>query len=98
VHAAPALREYVVELIGRTRTDPRVELGASPRAGLMLLRAAKALAALERRDHALPDDVQVLEQPVLAHRLLLAPDAAGEELEATRRHVVADAVSATPAM
>ena len=98
VHAAPALREYVVELVGRTRADPRVELGASPRAGLMLLRAAKALAALERRDHALPDDVQVLAQPVLAHRLLLAPDAAGEELEATRRHVVADAVSATPAM
>jgi len=98
VHAAPALRDYVVELVGRTRTDPRIELGASPRAGLMLLRAAKALAALERRDHALPDDVQVLAQPVLAHRLLLAPDAAGEELEATRRHVVADAVSATPAM
>jgi MoxR-like ATPase len=98
VHAAPALRDYVVELLGRTRTDPRVELGASPRAGLMLLRAAKALAALESRHHALPDDVQMLAQPVLAHRLLLAPDAAGEELEATRRHVVADAVSATPAM
>jgi MoxR-like ATPase len=98
VHAAPALREYVVELLGRTRTDPRVELGASPRAGLMLLRAAKALAALDGRDHALPDDVQMLVQPVLAHRLLVAPDAAGEELEATRRHVVADAVSATPAM
>jgi MoxR-like ATPase len=98
VHAAPALRDYVVELLGRTRTDPRVELGASPRAGLMLLRAAKALAALDSRDHALPDDVQVLAQPVLAHRLLLAPDAAGEELEATRRHVVADAISATPAM
>ena len=98
VHAAPALRDYVVELLGRTRTDPRVELGASPRAGLMLLRAAKALAALDSRDHALPDDVQMLAQPVLAHRLLVAPDAAGEELEATRRHVVADAISATPAM
>src|ERR1700704_1286362 len=98
VHAAPALRDYVVELVGRTRTDPRVELGASPRAGLMLLRAAKGLAALDNRDHALPDDVQALAQPVLAHRLLLAPDAAGEELEAIRRHVVADAVSATPAM
>jgi MoxR-like ATPase len=98
VHASPALRDYVVELLGRTRTDPRVELGASPRAGLMLLRAAKALAALESRDHALPDDVQALAQPVLAHRLLLAPDAAGEELEAIRRHVVADAVSTTPAM
>jgi MoxR-like ATPase len=98
VHAAPALRDYVVELLGRTRTDPRVELGASPRAGLMLLRAAKALAALDGRDHALPDDVQALAQPVLAHRLLLAPEEAGEELETTRRHVVADAVSATPAM
>jgi MoxR-like ATPase len=98
VHASAALRDYVVELLGRTRSDPRVELGASPRAGLMLLRAAKALAALESRDHALPDDVQALAQPVLAHRLLLAPDAAGEELEATRRHVVTDAVSATPAM
>ena len=98
VHAAPALRAYVVELLGRTRTDPRVELGASPRAGLMLLRAAKGLAALDNRDHALPDDVQALAQPVLAHRLLVAPDAAGEELEATRRHVVADAGSATPAM
>ena len=98
VHAAPALRDYVVELLGRTRTDPRVELGASPRAGLMLLRAAKALAALDSRDHALPDDVQALAQPVLAHRLLLAPDAAGEELEATRQHVVDDAVDATPAM
>jgi MoxR-like ATPase len=98
VHAAPALRDYVVELLGRTRTDPRVELGASPRAGLMLLRAAKALAALDGRDHALPDDVQALAQPVLAHRLLLAPEEAGEELETTRRHVVADAISATPAM
>jgi len=98
VHAAPTLRDYVVELLGRTRTDPRVELGGSPRAGLMLLRAAKALAALDGRDHALPDDVQALAQPVLAHRLLVAPEEAGEELEATRRHVVADAVSATPAM
>jgi MoxR-like ATPase len=74
VHAAPALRDYVVELLGRTRTDPRVELGGSPRAGLMLLRAAKGLAALDGRDHALPDDVQALAQPVLAHRLLLAPE------------------------
>ena len=98
VHAAPTLRDYVVELLGRTRTDPRVELGGSPRAGLMLLRAAKALAALDGRDHALPDDVQALAQPVLAHRLLVTPEEAGEELEATRRHVVADAVSATPAI
>ena len=98
VHAAPALREYVVELLGRTRSDPRVELGASPRAGLMLLRAAKARALLAGRDHALPDDVQALSQPVLAHRLLLAPESAGDAPQDVRRHVIADALDATPAL
>ena len=98
VHAAPALREYVVELLGRTRSDPRVELGASPRAGLMLLRAAKARALLAGRDHALPDDVQALAQPVLAHRLLLAPESAGTVPEDVRRHVIADALDTTPAL
>src|SRR5260370_30392960 len=53
--------------------------GASPRAGLMLVKAAKARAALEGRDHALPDDVQALVPVVLAHRLLLAPAARSEE-------------------
>jgi MoxR-like ATPase len=75
-----------------------VELGASPRAGLMLLRAAKARALLEGRDHALPDDVQALSQPVLAHRLLLAPETVGAPAEETRRRVVADAVEQTPAL
>ena len=73
VRATEALREYVVRLLWRTREDPRVDLGASPRSGLMLLRAAKANAMLEGRDHALPDDVQALAVPVLAHRLVLAP-------------------------
>ncbi len=68
-----ALRDYVVRLLWRTREDPRVDLGASPRAGLMLLRAAKARAMMQGRDHALPDDVQALAEPVLAHRLVLAP-------------------------
>jgi MoxR-like ATPase len=98
VHASEALREYVVELLGRTRSDPRVELGASPRAGLMLLRAAKAAALLEGRDHALPDDVQALAQPVLAHRLLLAPESAGDSPDDVRRHVVADALDAIRAL
>ena len=79
VRASQALRDYVVALLRRTRSDPRVELGASPRAGLMLLRAAKARALLERRDHALPDDVQALAQPVLAHRLVLAPETAEDQ-------------------
>jgi MoxR-like ATPase len=94
VHASDALRAYVVSLLTRTREDERVELGASPRAGLLLLRAAKAYALLERRDHALPDDVRKLAQPVLAHRILVAPDAAGT----TGADVVADALAATPAL
>ena len=94
VHAADALRAYVVALLGCTREDRRVELGASPRAGLMLLRAAKARALMHGRDHALPDDVQALADVVLAHRLVLAPEA----LDVTASDVVADAVAATPAL
>ena len=94
VRASAPLRDYVVKLLWRTREDPRVDLGASPRAGLMLLRAAKAHAMLSGRDHALPDDVQALAEPVLAHRLVLAP----ETPRAAARDVIADAVSATRAL
>jgi MoxR-like ATPase len=94
VHAARALRDYIVSLLHYTRADHRVELGASPRAGLMLLRAAKARALIEGRDHALPDDVQALAVPVLAHRIMLVPEAAGVE----RGQIVADAVASTPAL
>jgi MoxR-like ATPase len=79
VHASEALRRYVVSLCAVTRDDPRVTLGASPRAGLLLFRAAKALAAMEGRDHALPDDVQALAPSALEHRLLLRPGVAPEE-------------------
>src|SRR5256714_588818 len=75
VHASDPLRAYVVSLLQHTRSDPRVELGASPRAGLMLLRAAKARALLRGRDHVLPDDVQALAGIVLSHRIVLAPEA-----------------------
>jgi MoxR-like ATPase len=94
VHASEALRRYVVAILDQTRNDPRTELGASPRAGLMLLKAAKALAALDGRDHALPDDVQTLAPSVLTHRLLLAPDAAGGD----RVDVVRDALERVPAL
>jgi MoxR-like ATPase len=94
IHASDALRGYVVSLLARTREDPRIELGASPRAGLMLLRAAKARALMQGRDHALPDDVQALAQVVLAHRLVLAPEA----VDVTGERIVADALAATPAL
>jgi len=94
VHGSEALRRYTVALGEETRKDPRVELGASPRAVLMLFRAAKAFAALEARDHVLPDDVQALARSVLSHRLLLAPDAGPGEAEA----VIGDALDRVPAL
>jgi MoxR-like ATPase len=94
VRASRALRDDVVALLRFTREDPRVELGGSPRAGLMLLRAAKARAMLQGRDHALPDDVQSLAEPVLAHRLMLAPEAAGTD----PARIVSDALNTVPAL
>jgi MoxR-like ATPase len=94
VHGSEALRRYVVSILDATRADQRVELGASPRAGLMLFRAAKALAALDGRDHALPDDVQKMAGAVLTHRLLLAPGTGSDE----RAAVVRDALERVPAL
>ena len=94
VHASDALRRYIVAVLEQTRADGRVDLGGSPRAGLMLLRAAKAAAALDGRDHALPDDVQALAPAVLTHRLLLGPEAGTADGAA----VVRDAIARVPAL
>jgi MoxR-like ATPase len=94
VHGSEALRRYVVSILDVTRADPRVDLGASPRAGLMLFRAAKALAALDGRSHALPDDVQQMAGAVLTHRLLLSPGTGADE----RETVVRDALERVPAL
>jgi MoxR-like ATPase len=66
---------YVVDLIGATRGDPSIAVGGSPRAGLWLVRAAKAVATLEGRDYVLPEDVQQVWLPVLRHRVILEPSA-----------------------
>jgi MoxR-like ATPase len=94
VHASEPLRRYVVALCEATRQDARVELGASPRAGLLLFRASKALAAMGGRDHVLPDDVQSLAHSALEHRLLLRPGAAPDD----RRAVIASALERVPAL
>jgi MoxR-like ATPase len=94
VHTSERLLRYVVAVLERIREDPRVQFGASPRAGLMLVKAAKALAALEGRDHVLPDDVQELVPSVLGHRLLLTPAAA----EVARIDVLHDALDGVPAL
>src|ERR1035438_3322023 len=75
VHVAAALKQYVIALVGATRSAPDLRLGASPRAALHLLRASRARAALDGRDFVIPDDVQALAGPVLAHRLLPTAEA-----------------------
>ena len=94
IEGTDALRRYIVAICDETRRDERVELGASPRAGLMLFRASKALAALEGRDHVLPDDVQALAPSVLAHRLLLSYEVDGDQREA----VIREAINRVPAL
>ncbi len=91
LYAAPAVKQYIVDLVGATRVDPGLRLGASPRAAIQLLRAAKAWAAMDGRDHVLPDDVQTLAEPVLAHRLLPSTEArlSGRDVMTTLKAIVA---------
>jgi MoxR-like ATPase len=75
VHVAPALRRYIVDLVETTRNHGDVYLGASPRASLMMMRAARAMAAADERDYVIPDDVKSLAIPSLAHRIIATADA-----------------------
>src|SRR5213593_4345295 len=76
VHVAQAIQRYIVSLADATRRHPDVYLGASPRASIMLLRAARSLADSDGRDYVIPDDVKALVTPVMSHRILIAADAA----------------------
>ena len=89
-----SLNRYVVALLRHTRGSTRLALGASPRAGIALLRVAKARALSEGRDYVLPDDVKAIAGPVLSHRLILAPEARSAGL--TAEEIVAEAVEQTP--
>jgi MoxR-like ATPase len=94
IYVSPAVKQYVVDLVGATRTSPELRLGASPRAALHLVRAARAWAALAEREYVLPDDIQALAVPVLAHRLL--PTAEAQIGRRTAEQVVADIVARVP--
>ena len=94
VHVSGDVARYVVALTRATRESELVRLGASPRASLALQRAAQAVAALDGRDYVVPDDVQGVAAPVLAHRLLLARDAVVEGR--TAEAVVGEVVRAVP--
>jgi MoxR-like ATPase len=81
------LSDYLLNILERTRTTPDVSLGASPRAGLGLYRAAQAYALLQGRTYAIPDDVKRLAVPVLAHRLLLRSTRHGNHFEAASHYL-----------
>jgi len=88
------VKDYIIGLANATRTSPELRLGASPRATLHLLRASRAWAALDGRDYVIPDDVQRLARPVLAHRLLPTAEAIVERH--LPEHVVGRIVAQLP--
>jgi MoxR-like ATPase len=94
VFVEESVNRYVVALLRHTRADERLYLGASPRAGIALLRVAKALALAEGREYVLPDDVKAVSVPVLAHRLILGPEARASGLSAA--DLVSEAIERTP--
>lgn len=83
VHIAPEVRRYAVDLVSATRQVPEIRLGASPRATLHLVRAARAQAALSGREYVVPDDLHTVAVPVLAHRLVLTTEAHAARRSAT---------------
>jgi MoxR-like ATPase len=94
VHVADPIKSYIVDLLGRTREHDYSYLGASPRAGLMLLRAARVAAAADGSEYVVPDDVKELALPVLSHRIIPTPEGQLGGIEPDS--IVADALSHTP--
>ncbi|HSL46951.1 MAG TPA: MoxR family ATPase [Anaerolineales bacterium] len=94
VYVSPAIQRYIIDLVGRTRQSGDVYLGASPRGSLALFRTGQARAALQGRDHVLPDDIKALAVPVLGHRIIVSPAARLRELSADR--IVQEIVYSAP--
>ncbi|MGZ3631482.1 MAG: AAA family ATPase, partial [Candidatus Limnocylindrales bacterium] len=83
VYVDSAVSDYIVRLVNASRTHPDVYLGASPRGSLALYRAGQAYAALQGRDYVIPDDVKVLAEPALAHRLIIRTAATIRDVDPT---------------
>lgn len=94
VYVEESLSRYVVAVLRHTRASGSLALGASPRSGIALLRLAKARALVARRAFVTPEDVQAVAPPVLAHRVILAPEARSAGLSAD--DVVREAIEGTP--
>ena len=94
VYVKESVNRYVVAVLKHTRSDSRLYLGASPRAGIQLLRVAKSRALAAGRSFVSPDDVKAVAEPVLAHRLIVAPEARSAGLSAA--DLVREAIEKTP--
>ena len=94
VYVEESINRYVVALLRQTRGDARLHLGASPRAGIALLRVAKSRALVAGRDYVVPDDLKAVAPAVLAHRLILAPEARSAGLDGA--DVIRETVDRTP--
>ncbi len=94
VYVAPVITDYIVRLVAATRANPELRLGASPRACVHLMRAARVSAALSHRDYVVPEDVSDLAVPVLAHRVLLTVDA--QVARRDNESIIATIAASTP--
>ena len=94
IHLDQSLQDYIIKLVGRTRSHPDLALGGSPRASLALYKASQAFAALKGRDYILPDDVKYLIPYVLPHRLIVRPEA--ELRGRTASTILSDILENTP--
>jgi MoxR-like ATPase len=94
IHVSQPVREYIVSIVEATRRHDDVFLGASPRGSLALFNAARAWAAIRGRDFVLPDDVKLLAEPTLAHRIIIGPAARMRGYDS--RSVVADLLRSIP--
>ncbi len=93
VYVDNLVKEYIVDLVATTRDHPDIYLGASPRGSLALFAATRAYAAMEGRDYVLPDDVKLLAESTLSHRLIVSPSARIKNV--TARQVIEDALRHT---
>lgn len=94
VHVAPPVKEYIISIVEATRAHDDVYLGASPRGSLALYNASRAWAALSGRDFVVPDDVKVLAEPTLAHRVIVSPAARIKNVDS--RYVIDDLMRRLP--
>jgi MoxR-like ATPase len=94
IHVAPAIKRYIVEITRSTRSHNDVYLGASPRGSLGLFRAGQAIAAMAGRDFVLPDDIKLIAEPVLAHRVVVNPATRMKDISSSM--IIEELISNTP--